>query len=155
MKKRLITVLTLFVCYCAHADTILTVEYLDGSQAKEQLSKLSKIVFGGSGQISFNYESGGTADYGAVANTDKFVFVEGELSSAASLPANPLVRVFPNPATESVSVTGLEDGQTVSVYTAAGQLVLRTSDAEFNVAGFTAGQYFIVVGKSVVKLIKK
>ncbi|MBQ4035249.1 MAG: T9SS type A sorting domain-containing protein, partial [Paludibacteraceae bacterium] len=62
---------------------------------------------------------------------------------------------FPNPATESVSVTGLEDGQTVSVYTAAGQLVLRTSDAEFNVAGFTAGQYFIVVGKSVVKLIKK
>lgn len=155
MKKRLITVLTLFVCYCAYADSIVTVEYLDVSQAKEQLSKLSKIVFDKSGNVVFDYLSGTTKDFGTVSNTGKITFVEGDLTSYENVQAVPSVKVFPNPTTETVSVVGLEQGQMVSVYSASGLLVLRTAETEFNVSNLAKGQYFLVAGKSVVKLIKK
>lgn len=155
MKKRLIAVLTLLVCYCAHADTILKVEYLDGNEAKEQLSRLSKIVFDSSGQIKFDYKSGNIKDFGSVSNTNKIVFVEGDLTSVKSLSAGVTLKVYPNPTAESVSISGVEQGQMVSVYSSAGQLLLRTTETDINVSNFADGQYFIVVGGNVVKLIKK
>lgn len=61
-------------CYFANADTILSVEYNDGKNSKEQMEKLSKIAFDKSGNMTFVYNNGDTKDFGILSNTQKHFF---------------------------------------------------------------------------------
>lgn len=155
MKKTLICVFSLLSCCFANADTILTVEYLDGSEKKEQLEKLSKIVFDQNGNMTFDYNSGDTKSFGNLSNTQKIVFSDGVLTNVASHPSSASIQVVPNPASESISINGMQEGDVVKVYTMVGSLVLTSQEPEINVAGLADGQYIITVGNSVIKLIKK
>lgn len=155
MKKTLIGVFSLLTCCFVNAETILTVEYLDGTEKREQLEKLSKIVFDNSGNMTFDYNSGDNKDFGNVSTTQKIVFSEGVLTKVDNQSADESVKVYPNPSTESISIVGLKDGETVKIYNMVGTLVLTSRDSEINVSQLADGQYFVVVGNTILKLIKK
>lgn len=142
-------------CCFANADTILTVEYFDGNEKQEQLEKLSKIVFDKNGNITFDYNSGDTRDFGNVSNTRKIIFSEGVLSQTDNLSSETPIRIYPNPAAETISIVGMSDGESARIYTLSGTLVLTSQSSEINVGTLANGQYLVVVGNSISKLIKK
>lgn len=154
MRKTLITLFSLMACYCANAESILTVEYLDGNKAKEQLALLSKIEFNGNGNITFDYVSGGSKDFGNVSNTQKIVFSDGDLSSSKQGTASS-ISVYPNPSSETIRIEGMRDGQVVKIYSVAGKLERTSNESTINVSNLSNGEYFVVIGQTVAKLIKK
>lgn len=146
---------SLLSCYFANADTILTVEYLDGKDAKEQMEKLSKIAFDKSGNMTFVYNNGDTKDFGILSNTQKIIFSEGVLANVDDRSSASSIHVFPNPTEESIKVVGLSDGESVKIYNLVGTLVLVSQSSEINVSHLADGQYLVVVGNSIIKLIKR
>lgn len=154
MLKTLITGLMLTACCVAGAETILTVEYLDGKTAQKELAKVSKIVFDGNENISLNLNDGNTNDLGNVSDVQKIVFADGQLSSVDQSKAVS-VKIYPNPTTESISVEGLENGQQVKIYSISGKLAQVSNEPVINVASLENGEYIVVVGNNVAKMIKK
>lgn len=155
MRKTLIGVFSLLSCYFANADTILTVEYLDGKDAKEQMEKLSKIAFDNSGNMTFVYNNGESKDFGILSNTQKIIFSEGVLTNVDDRSSASSIHVFPNPAEETIKVVGLADGESVKIYNMVGTLVLVSQSSVINVSHLADGQYLVVAGNSIIKLIKK
>lgn len=154
MLKTLITGLMLTACCVAGAETILTVEYLDGKTAQKELAKVSRIVFDGSQNISLDLNDGNTKDLGNVSNVQKIVFADGELASVDQTNATS-VKIYPNPTTESISIEGLEQGQQVKIYSISGKLAQVSNESVINVSSLSNGEYIVVVGQTVAKLIKK
>lgn len=155
MRKTLIGVFSLLSCYFANADTILSVEYNDGNNSKEQMEKLSKIAFDKSGNMTFVYNNGDTKDFGILSNTQKIIFSEGVLANVDDRSSASSIHVFPNPTEETIKVVGLADGESVKVYNLVGTLVLVSQSSEINVSHLADGQYLVVVGNSIIKLIKR
>lgn len=155
MRKTLIGVFSLLTCCFANAETILTVEYLNGQEAKEQLAVLSKIVFDKSGNMTFSYNSGDSKNLGNVSDVQKIVFAEGEITSIEKQTSGTSIQIYPNPTAESISIVGMKEGETVRIFNQLGVLTLTSQSSEINVNQLTNGQYFVVVGETVVKLIKK
>ena len=155
MRKTLIGVFSLLSCCIANADTILTVEYLDEKEQKEQLEKLSKIVFDINGNMTFSYNSGESRDFGNVSNTQKIIFSEGLLTKVDNQSSVSPIQVFPNPTTETVTVLGKKDGEIAKIYSITGNLVLSSQDSEIDVSQLVDGQYLMVIGNTILKLIKK
>ncbi|MCQ2192458.1 MAG: T9SS type A sorting domain-containing protein [Paludibacteraceae bacterium] len=155
MKKTLITLFSFFTLYGANAGTLLTVEYLDGKSAQEQLAKLSKIEFDSKGNMTFNYNNGSTKDMGNVLNTQKIVFTEGEWTSAKQAAATQVVRIYPNPTTETIGIVGKESDQVVKIYSTTGCLVQTSNESNINVSKLPNGEYFVVIGQTVAKMVKK
>lgn len=153
MRKTLIGVFSLLNLCFASAETILTVEYLDGGEKKEQLEKLSKIVFQ-NGNIAFDYNSGETKDFGALSNTQKIVFSDGVITKVDEK-SSATVHVYPNPTAESISIVGKKDGEFVKIYNMLGTLVLSIQESEISVSSLADGSYIVVVGNSIIKLFKK
>lgn len=154
MLKTLITGLMLTACCVAGAETILTVEYLDGKTAQKELAKVSRIVFDGSQNISLDLNDGNTKDLGNVSNVQKIVFADGELASVDQTNATS-VKIYPNPTTESISIEGLEQGQQVKIYSISGKLAQVSNESVINVSSLSNGEYIVVAGQTVAKLIKK
>lgn len=155
MRKTLIGVFSLLSCYFANADTILSVEYNDGNNSKEQMEKLSKIAFDKSGNMTFVYNNGDTKDFGILSNTQKIIFSEGVLANVDDRSSASSIHVFPNPTEETIKVVGLADGESVKIYNLVGTLVLVSQASEINVSHLADGQYLVVVGNSIIKLIKR
>ncbi len=154
MLKTLMTGLMLTACCVAGAETILTVEYLDGKTAQKELAKVSRIVFDGSQNISLDLNDGNTKNLGNVSNVQKIVFADGELASVDQTNATS-VKIYPNPTTESISIEGLEQGQQVKIYSISGKLAQVSNESVINVSSLSNGEYIVVVGQTVAKLIKK
>lgn len=155
MKLR--TLMTGFIfsaCIGAGAETILTVEYLDGKTAKTQLAKVSKITFDANQNVGLTYPDGNAKDLGNVSTVQKIVFADGDLSSVGQV-ASSAVKIYPNPTTESISIEGLEDGQQVNIYSLSGKLAKSTNESVINVSNLANGEYIVVAGQTVAKLIKK
>lgn len=146
---------SLLSCYFANADTILSVEYNDGNNSKEQMEKLSKIAFDKSGNMTFVYNNGDTKDFGILSNTQKIIFSEGVLANVDDRSSASSIHVFPNPTEETIKVVGLADGESVKIYNLVGTLVLVSQSSEINVSHLADGQYLVIVGNSIIKLIKR
>lgn len=69
------------------------------------------------------------------------------------------ISINPNPTTGKAILSGIEAGDIVSIYTVSGVLVSKTeaaaSDVELNLSNLAEGMYFVKVGSSIQKIIKK
>ena len=61
--------------------------------------------------------------------------------------------IYPNPASNSITIEG-NLGSTISIYSVNGQLVKTTSKRNIDIAQLVPGQYFVVSGNDVQKLVK-
>lgn len=78
------------------------------------------------------------------------------VASVAAVKA-PKISVTPNPATESVSITGLDGTVAAEVVSATGSVMVSTvvgPGERIDVSGLPAGVYFVKAGKAVVKFVK-
>lgn len=66
--------------------------------------------------------------------------------------------VYPNPASDKVTVAGLPEGMVVSLYNVSGQKLLEVtakSDTSIDISSLAKGIYFLNTDKGSVKVIKK
>ena len=68
------------------------------------------------------------------------------------------LRVYPNPATESFRILGLEETSSVTVMSATGAVVVSMTadkDQSIDVSGLPTGVYFVKAGQNVMKFVKR
>lgn len=86
------------------------------------------------------------------------ITVSNSISLATSEINKDGIKVYPNPTTDKVMVTGLAKGTGISLYNVAGQKILNTitnGDTVIDMSGLVQGLYFIKTTKASVKIIKK
>jgi len=94
-------------------------------------------------------------------STNNFTLVGGgNFTSIGEMPSSAMLNVYPNPAIDQLTVSGLQSGETISVYNVSGQQLLvrkATSETEqFAVGHLPAGIYLVKTGNGqTLKWIKK
>ena len=97
----------------------------------------------------------------ADASITNFTFIgNGNFTSIGEIPTPTMLNVYPNPAIDQLTVSGLQSGETISVYNVSGQQLLvrkATSETEqFAVGHLPAGIYLVKISSGqTFKLIKK
>jgi len=97
----------------------------------------------------------------AVGNdTANMVLVRYDIQEALSQVdfAKGKLSVYPNPASDKVTVVGLPEGTVVSLYNVSGQKLLEVatnSDTPIDISSLAKGMYFLNTGKGSAKIIKK
>jgi CubicO group peptidase (beta-lactamase class C family) len=69
-----------------------------------------------------------------------------------------IINVYPNPASDKVTIVGLPEGTPVALYTISGQKLLEVTangDTVIDISGFAKGMYFLNTAKGSAKIIKK
>ena len=68
-------------------------------------------------------------------------------------------KVFPNPATDQINISGLNSGIKVYIHDVKGKQILMTTKKEINIEHLTNGLYFITIingsKRYSTKLLKK
>ena len=95
----------------------------------------------------------------AQAKTRKILFDMAETPSATQEVSVADIRVFPNPTSDHLTVSGLEAGTTIRIYANDGKL-LETTTAEGSttvlpVSHLAQGTYLLQINTSIIKFIKK
>lgn len=65
-----------------------------------------------------------------------------------------VLQVYPNPSNGIFRVNGLQPGQTLHIFNAAGQEVLTSNQAEIDLKSFQSGIYFLKSNEGCIKLVK-
>jgi uncharacterized delta-60 repeat protein len=91
---------------------------------------------------------------------DKMILVRYDISGVLKSDSfsQPLIKVFPNPSTDSVTVTNLPDGTPIAIYSIFGQKlreIVSEGETVIDTGYLNAGIYIIQTPNDKVKLIKK
>ena len=65
------------------------------------------------------------------------------------------IAVFPNPATDRVTVTGLPEGSLIELYDASSRLILITHHSSFIISNLPSGLYLLRTAKGTAKILKQ
>lgn len=169
MKTSFVSLLaSLAISASAMADDVpgLTVEYVaNGTEAYVQaLSAIGRITFtDGNATIIFKDASAGSEDLGAISAISRISFglvsesdIKNDDDIETPVSSNKVVvSAYPNPTADHVHVDGLQEGQSVRLFTSDGRLAVVSQQADINLSGMASGVYFLQVGKDVIKIIKK
>tara|TARA_R110002072_G_scaffold298981_1_gene473756 strand:+ start:8330 stop:9130 length:801 start_codon:yes stop_codon:yes gene_type:complete len=65
------------------------------------------------------------------------------------------LKIYPNPATNLVTITGFETVSSVEIYSITGTMVLQASSAEVDVSSLDSGRYIVIVrdGDTVARTV--
>lgn len=160
--KKLLGILPLLLCaVMAHAEVQLVILTTSGTETPLPLSNLRKMTFSKSGmwgETVFFHDMEGNYQFKALENIEKLYFKDDGSDAVDDISA-PALHFYPNPAAESIIVSGLQKGETLHIYSLEGQLLQTTtasdSEAIVPVSGLNNGTYLLQAGKQVVKFIKK
>ncbi len=64
------------------------------------------------------------------------------------------VKAYPNPASEYLTISGLDEGQTIRLFDLQGKTVMQTTNTTLSLSGLPAGVYLLQAGQQVVKVVK-
>ena len=133
----------------------LVVEALDGTTQVYDMAQVDKLDFTTSGSLKV-VKTDGTADTKAISTTRKVVFsAEDAPATAISEASASVLKVYPNPAKNEITVEGASDD--ILLFTANGNLVSTTKAADkavVNVSSLADGIYILRSGKSAARIIK-
>lgn len=65
------------------------------------------------------------------------------------------MEIYPNPASDKVTVTGLPEGSTIELYDATGRLILSTLHSPLSLSNLPSGLYLLRAGGQTMRLILK
>ena len=154
MKRMLSILSSLLVIQMLSAQS-LVVEALDGTTQVYDMAAVKKLDFTTSGSMKV-LKTDGTADTKAISETRKVVFsAEDAPATAIAETSSSVLKVYPNPAKNEITVEGASDD--ILVFSANGGLISTTKAADkavINVSSFADGVYVLRSGKSAARIIK-
>lgn len=135
----------------------LILEHLSGNDWVYALSQVGKLTFAND-SVYLVAHDGMVLGREAQAQIRKIAFADAELSATKDIQIAD-IRVYPNPATDYMVVSGLEKETVVRIYSADGKLLSATTaeqgKALLPVSHLAAGQYLLQVKTQIVKFIKQ
>ena len=164
MKKILFIIMA--VCLSAQvmaqasddAQPSIIVERLVGQDLTYAIAQVGKLTFAND-SVYLVAHDGNILGREAQAKTRKILFGMAETPSATQEVSVADIRVFPNPTSDHLTVSGLEAGTTIRIYANDGKL-LETTTAEGSttvlpVSHLAQGTYLLQINTSIIKFIKK
>ncbi|WP_026755756.1 T9SS type A sorting domain-containing protein [Sediminibacter sp. Hel_I_10] len=115
------------------------------------------------GETNQSFTPTAVGDYKVVLTNSNSCTVTSECITVTTLGLNPVtpnalkVRVYPNPASAEIQVSGLQTTESYSIYDTLGKLMLKgntSNKAVINVQDLSSGMYFITIGNHVIRFIK-
>ncbi|MDE6418771.1 MAG: T9SS type A sorting domain-containing protein, partial [Duncaniella sp.] len=136
-------------------EKVVVVIGTDGSQRQELLADVARIEIGPSSLTLMS--AGGTNetfDYSAIDR----VLIGAEWNAVKQLTTEGEIAVWPTVTTDIVNISGLNEGDAVTVFDLKGSTVVKASATEglttVNLAGLPAGLYVVTANNKSVKIIK-
>ena len=169
MKNKFILVVTLLVCMMANAQEPNMAQVTVRSKAANDktsldITNLERIQFCVNEQNQvlsiFVFEDQTTAVFNNVEAvsflTDQNA-VEINNSQSIETVNTPTISVFPNPAVETIKISGMASDSQGAIYNLNGQRVcdINSTTTSINVSGWANGTYLIRIDNSIFKLIKQ
>ncbi|MDE6535433.1 MAG: T9SS type A sorting domain-containing protein [Muribaculaceae bacterium] len=159
MKAKILCTLALaavaFMSAAAEDKAVIIIS-TDGSQRQESIKDLDRIELGDKGVILKT--TGGqteTFDYAAIDR----ILVNAEWDAVKEISAADEVAVWPVQTSGPVNISGLHEGQAVTVSNLKGATVISTQATEglttVNLSAQPAGIYIVTAANHSVKIIKK
>lgn len=161
MRKTFFVMLAVAVQGALCAASHLKVQYLDGSDYQAALSAIARLEITGE-QMRLVGTGGEVLAEGNLFDDVRAVMLT-DAPPASGLGEEALagrIAVYPNPATERVTVSGLQAGETVRIFTTDGRLATTaTADAngqaQVQARPLPGGTYLLQAGTQIVKVIKQ
>ncbi|MDR1679810.1 MAG: T9SS type A sorting domain-containing protein [Prevotellaceae bacterium] len=90
-----------------------------------------------------------------ITDVHSVIFRSSEVAGIEAPSAQQAFAVFPNPASTSITVSGVAENTTINLFDLNGLLLQSTTEATINVSSLKTGVYMLQAGERVVKFIKK
>ena len=135
----------------------LVVEMISGDETEYDMATVSKLILTSKGRMTV-MKSDGTSDNFDLSTIRKVAFSPEDAQTAvedAVAPSKPVLKVYPNPAKDEITVEGANDD--ILIFSANGGLLSTTKAADravINVSSLADGVYILRSGKSAARIIK-
>lgn len=146
------------VSLCAFADSgdvKMTVEQLTGSNFTQAISAISHITSKADGKLYVVATDGSVLYEVDASNVKRLVFGDAADALTDIVVPDEAVAIIPEPATQSVRIIGLADGEPVRIYSLSGAVEIVGSAPVVSVAGLPQGVHIVVAGKAAAKITIK
>lgn len=141
MKKFLVLVATCALTFCqVHSSSIYGIS-ADGSNDEFPIGNVRSI------KIAPKKE--GVKSYPTIK------FGECSPTNSDDVASPYFIMAYPNPVSEYLTISGIEDNSGISVLNMQGVEVLKTQGTKVNVSNLVEGSYILVVDGKKVKFLKK
>ena len=157
--KKLVILLTLLIGMQAWAETTLVIERLAGEERTQAIAQIGYIKLT-DGYVRLYTHDGSLLAEEPIANVRKIVFEKTEPGDPTSLDNTDarVCRIYPNPTAEQLHIDAAT-AQTARIYDMSGQLLISSAindgQATLDVSQLAPGNYLLVLGTDIMKVIKK
>lgn len=143
-----------------HATT-LTVNYAPDLKDQYPLEDVRSVVLLSEGEsnertLELNLKDGNQTVYTSTKKARSIVL--SEQSAAPITEAGCTYQIFPNPATEEVTISGVEQGTTITLLNTGGtqlnKIIASGASVTLPVSVYPNGTYILVVGQHTFKILK-
>lgn len=154
IKRITFTILGSLLCGAMFAGT-----FIADNGVSHSTEDLRKLVFS-NGKVDTYFTDGSMTSYD-FSSLQRIYFTEVKKDDPTMVEdiANEGVLLYPNPAVESVNLSGVPTDAIITIFNMSGSVVsnMKANDnvLSINVANYKSGIYFIKINNEVVKFIKK
>lgn len=123
----------------------------DNNETKYELSSLQEIRHDENGMVLVKEN-----DSINISNIRKLEFeIVAQINSAVTELDENTLFVYPNPVTKTLTVDGVDLGNTLTIYDLQGRILMQTIGNQIDVSTLTQGNYLLKVENSTIKFVKK
>lgn len=157
--KKLVILLTLLWGMMAWAETTLVIEPLTGNELAQSIAQIGYVKFT-DGMIRLYTHDGSLLAEQAISNVRKIVFQSSSPSDPTSLDNTDtqVCRIYPNPTAELLHIDAAT-AQSARIYDMSGHLLITSAvndgQTTLDVSQLAPGNYLLVLGTEIMKIIKK
>ena len=141
-----------------HEVPSVIIERLTGRDLNYALAQVGKITFAND-SIYLVAHNGQVLGQEAQGKTRKIIFANAPDQTATPEVSNADIRVYPNPTSDKLVVSGVESGTVIRIYANDGKLLdAATADSQtaiLPVSHLAQGSYLLQINTTIVKFIKK
>lgn len=154
IKRITLTILGSLLCGAMFAGT-----FIADKGVSHSTEDLKKLVFS-NGKVDTYFTDGSMTSYD-FSSLQRIYFTKAEEKDQTIVEevANQGILLYPNPAMESVNLSGVPADANITIFNMSGSVVsnMKANDnvLNINVANYKSGIYFIRINSEVVKFIKK
>lgn len=138
------------------SQTTVRVVYTDAMYEDYTVADEGKVYFSGNNMLIDKGDLNPTTI--AIDDIRKVLFIAIESTGIEAISSSGSVYVYPNPATDFIIVSGVNQNEyPVEIYSSFGLLLTSTTtsaNTKIDVSSFAAGLYFVKVGNEIVKFNK-
>lgn len=134
----------------------IIIERLTGVEMRCAIEKVGRLTFAND-SIYLVAHNGDILGKEAQAQTRKIIFDSAERTTTLQVVSD--FSVYPNPTSDYLTISGLQDGTTIRIYGQDGRLwgatATKNSTVVLPISHLPQGTYLLQINTSIVKFIKK